>query len=335
MSASVAGRTPTSTGRSSGQQGGDASVPMTTSAACGRPVQQAALMDTMLEVPTLSTTTKPTLRSSWQWCEHVLWLMPRTSARSPMRRAPEGDVDSVCRRRTRVGSARTANHSAYPSASALVRPAVVRPGSVDVDVMSADYLALIDCHRYSPFIDARRSNVREDLMPHPVVIIGAGPIGLAAAAHAVERGLDVVVLEAGSEAGSAVGQWAHVRLFSSWAELVDPAARRLLDAAGTWTAPDDVAYPTGGEWREHYLRPLAELLDASPLARRPVRRPRHRRRARGPRPARRLRSRRRPLRRARAGRPRTAKSARQCRDRRLRHVDHPQSARRRRLPRPR
>ena len=89
-------------------------------------------------------------------------------------------------------------------------------------------------------------------------IIGAGPIGLAAAANAVERGMDFVVLEAGPDAGAAVGEWAHVRLFSSWSELVDPAARRLLDAAGTWTAPDDGAYPTGGEWREAYLQPLAD-----------------------------------------------------------------------------
>jgi len=101
-------------------------------------------------------------------------------------------------------------------------------------------------------------------MQHPVVIIGAGPIGLAAAANAVERGMDFVVLEAGREAGAAVGEWAHVRLFSSWSELIDPAARRLLDAAGTWTAPDDGAYPTGGEWRRAYLRPLADLLAATP-----------------------------------------------------------------------
>jgi len=100
-------------------------------------------------------------------------------------------------------------------------------------------------------------------MQHPVVIIGAGPIGLAAAANAVERGMDFVVLEAGREAGAAVGEWAHVRLFSSWSELIDPAARRLLDAAGTWTAPDDGAYPTGGEWRRSYLQPLADVLDAT------------------------------------------------------------------------
>ncbi len=100
-------------------------------------------------------------------------------------------------------------------------------------------------------------------MSHPVVIIGAGPIGLAAAAYAAERDLDFVVLEAGTGAGAAVGEWAHVRLFSAWRELVDPAARRLLESAGTWTAPDPDAYPTGGEWREQYLRPLAELLAAS------------------------------------------------------------------------
>ena len=69
-------------------------------------------------------------------------------------------------------------------------------------------------------------------MTHPVVIIGAGPIGLAAAANAAERGLPYVVLEAGPHAGAAVGEWAHVRLFSAWRELVDPVARGLLDAAG-------------------------------------------------------------------------------------------------------
>jgi thioredoxin reductase len=101
-------------------------------------------------------------------------------------------------------------------------------------------------------------------MRHPVVIIGAGPIGLAAAANAAERGMDFVVLEAGPDAGAAIGEWAHVRLFSAWRELIDPAARRLLEATGTWTAPDQDSYPTGGDWREAYLRPLADLLDSSP-----------------------------------------------------------------------
>ncbi|WP_432476818.1 FAD-dependent oxidoreductase [Nocardioides sp. GXQ0305] len=99
---------------------------------------------------------------------------------------------------------------------------------------------------------------------HPVAVIGAGPIGLAAAAHAADRGLDFVVLESGPHAGAAVAEWAHVPLFSAWRELVDPVARRLLEAAGTWRAPDEDAYPTGGEWCDRYLQPLADLLDARP-----------------------------------------------------------------------
>jgi len=98
---------------------------------------------------------------------------------------------------------------------------------------------------------------------HPLLIIGAGPIGLAAAANAADRGLDFIVLEAGPEAGATVSEWSHVRLFSAWRELIDPTARRLLTATGTWSEPDDDAYPTGGQWREHYLTPLADVLDAS------------------------------------------------------------------------
>ena len=102
-------------------------------------------------------------------------------------------------------------------------------------------------------------------MQHPLVIIGAGPIGLAAAAHAAERGLEFIVLEQGPDAGAAVGDWAHVRLFSAWLELIDPAARRLLDAAGSWAAPDEGSYPTGSEWRASYLQPLADALNATPV----------------------------------------------------------------------
>jgi hypothetical protein len=94
---------------------------------------------------------------------------------------------------------------------------------------------------------------------HPVVIIGAGPIGLAAAAHAVERGLDAVVLEAGRSAGAAVLEWGHVRLFSPWSELIDPVAHTLLTGA-EWVPPDLTTYPTGAEWVAMYLAPLARLL---------------------------------------------------------------------------
>ncbi|MFI2457420.1 FAD-dependent oxidoreductase [Streptomyces sp. NPDC019539] len=93
----------------------------------------------------------------------------------------------------------------------------------------------------------------------PVVVIGAGPIGLAAAAHLVERGLEPLVLEAGTSAGSAVREWGHVRLFSTWAEVVDPAAEKLLAPTG-WVKPDGSTYPTGGDWAQRYLQPLADVL---------------------------------------------------------------------------
>ncbi|PWK87220.1 pyridine nucleotide-disulfide oxidoreductase [Lentzea atacamensis] len=91
----------------------------------------------------------------------------------------------------------------------------------------------------------------------PVVVVGAGPAGLSAAAHLVERGERPIVLEAGDRAGAAVSQWHHVRLFSRWSELVDPAAVRLLERRG-WVRPE--GYPTGAEWAELYLVPLAEAL---------------------------------------------------------------------------
>lgn len=96
----------------------------------------------------------------------------------------------------------------------------------------------------------------------PLVVVGAGPIGLAAAAHAQSRGLPTVVLEAGPTAGSAVRAWGHVRLFSSWAELVDPAAEALLARSG-WRRPDPATYPTGEEWAAAYLVPLAAALEAT------------------------------------------------------------------------
>ncbi|MGC5409869.1 NAD(P)-binding domain-containing protein [Streptomyces sp. DT225] len=93
----------------------------------------------------------------------------------------------------------------------------------------------------------------------PVVVIGAGPAGLAAAAHLLDQGIEPLVLEAGQKAGAAVREWAHVRLFSTWGEVVDPAAEKLLAPTG-WTRPDPDTYPSGGDWAEQYLQPLADVL---------------------------------------------------------------------------
>lgn len=93
----------------------------------------------------------------------------------------------------------------------------------------------------------------------PVVVVGAGPVGLAAAAELDQRGLPFVVLEKGGRAGAAVQEWGHVRLFSSWRELVSPAAEKLLAPAG-WQRPAEGVCPTGAQWLASYLEPLAAAL---------------------------------------------------------------------------
>jgi thioredoxin reductase len=96
----------------------------------------------------------------------------------------------------------------------------------------------------------------------PVAIIGAGPIGLAAAANLVERGIDFVIFEAGDQVASSVRKWGHTRLFSPWNHVVDPASRRLLRATG-WELPAAESLPTGSELVERYLEPLADLPQVS------------------------------------------------------------------------
>jgi thioredoxin reductase len=93
-------------------------------------------------------------------------------------------------------------------------------------------------------------------MSKSVAVIGAGPVGLAAAAHLLERSLEPIVLEAGPEAGHAVRQWQHVQLFSPWKYNIDKAAARLLAPIG-WNSPDPHVYPTGAELLERYIGPLA------------------------------------------------------------------------------
>lgn len=107
---------------------------------------------------------------------------------------------------------------------------------------------------------------------YPVIVIGAGPIGLATAAHLRERGQEVLVLEAGEQAGSAIKQWAHIKLFSPWRFNIDAAAQRLLETAsegyaGEWEAPRITKLPTGGELVSEYLQPLAAHPELAPRIR--------------------------------------------------------------------
>lgn len=92
----------------------------------------------------------------------------------------------------------------------------------------------------------------------PIAIIGAGPVGLAAASHLLQRGLAPLLLERGPAVGHAIRQWGHVRMFSPWQYNVDSAAAALLERAG-WQRPDADAMPTGAELVERYLEPLAAL----------------------------------------------------------------------------
>ena len=89
-----------------------------------------------------------------------------------------------------------------------------------------------------------------------VAVIGAGPVGLAAAAHLDKYQQPFVVLEAGSEAGAAVREWGHVRTFSPWRYMVDGAAKSLLESTG-WSSPDADHLPTGHELIDQYVKPLS------------------------------------------------------------------------------
>jgi thioredoxin reductase len=97
----------------------------------------------------------------------------------------------------------------------------------------------------------------------PVVVIGAGPVGLAAAAHLLARGETPLVLEAGDAVGASIRQWHHVRFFSPWKYTVDAASVALLEPTG-WTLPDPEGAPTGNDIVERYLEPLAALPQIAP-----------------------------------------------------------------------
>ncbi|HAQ59746.1 MAG TPA: hypothetical protein DCR63_04805, partial [Microbacterium sp.] len=78
----------------------------------------------------------------------------------------------------------------------------------------------------------------------PVAIVGAGPIGLAAAAHLTERGIDFTIYEVGDQIGASVQAWGHTRLFSPWEHLVDPAS-------ANWFAPAPSTSSTGSRSSGH------------------------------------------------------------------------------------
>jgi thioredoxin reductase len=97
----------------------------------------------------------------------------------------------------------------------------------------------------------------------PVAVIGAGPIGLAAATHLVSRRERPIIFEAGDAVGHTIRQWSHVRMFSPWEYNVDAASAALLRRHG-WQHPPRDEIPTGGDLVATYLEPLAAAPEMRP-----------------------------------------------------------------------
>jgi thioredoxin reductase len=90
-------------------------------------------------------------------------------------------------------------------------------------------------------------------MPRRVVVVGAGPIGLAAAIGALDRAFDVTVLEAG-EVGASPRSWGTTRFFTPLWMNITPRMRAILGDA----IPDGDTILTGPEYADAVLRPLVE-----------------------------------------------------------------------------
>lgn len=92
----------------------------------------------------------------------------------------------------------------------------------------------------------------------PVAVLGAGPVGLAAAAKLIERKLPFFVLEAGDRVGANLLDYGHVRLFSPWQYNVDHTVAKLLRPTG-WKHSELSDLPLAGDVVELVLQPFAEL----------------------------------------------------------------------------
>jgi thioredoxin reductase len=92
----------------------------------------------------------------------------------------------------------------------------------------------------------------------PVAVIGAGPVGLAAAAHLQVRGIPFILFETGPSVAANILSWKHIRVFSPWKYNIDKAAKQLLEASD-WQAPNEDGLPTGAELFERYFHRLYQL----------------------------------------------------------------------------
>lgn len=97
----------------------------------------------------------------------------------------------------------------------------------------------------------------------PVAVIGAGPVGMAAAAHLTLRNIPFFLFESTGTVGGNVTSWEHVNVFSPWKYNVDKAAKELLNRTG-WVHPPEEKIHSGREFIDLYLNPLASLPEIEP-----------------------------------------------------------------------
>jgi len=110
----------------------------------------------------------------------------------------------------------------------------------------------------SPEVAVENPEQKQFNLDLPVAIIGAGPVGLAAAAHLILQKVPFIVFESGENVGNNILKWQHVQLFSPWQYDIDKAARKLLEETD-WESPQNDVLPTGKELVDQYLVPLSTL----------------------------------------------------------------------------
>lgn len=103
--------------------------------------------------------------------------------------------------------------------------------------------------------------------PGRVAILGAGPIGLDAALACLDNGWPCTVYESAASVAANVTAWSHIRLFTPWSMNVSPRMAAHLNAAGIAPPGPTEHCPTGGEFAERLLRPLAELPELAAVIR--------------------------------------------------------------------
>lgn len=107
-----------------------------------------------------------------------------------------------------------------------------------------------------PQEERQQVNSNQNNLHLPIAVIGAGPVGLAAASHLASYEQPFILLESGSQVGDNILTWGHIQVFSPWKYNMDKSALKLLKKQD-WNVPNQDELPTGKELVEQYLKPLA------------------------------------------------------------------------------